>query len=404
MSKIVVGYALERIKEGNYMLQKTVRLYDLDAYQTEFEAVVVSCEKKEDIYEVVLDKTLFFPEEGGQTPDMGTIDGIEVTDVQIKGDVIFHTMRQEIPVGKKIAGKIDWNHRFHNMQQHSGEHIFSGLVNRHFGFNNVGFHLSNQIVTMDFDGVLTDADVEKIEWEVNEVISKNLPIEVSIPAPEQLADMQYRSKIEIEGEVRIVTIPGYDVCACCAPHVKQTGEIGMLKVMSIQNYKGGVRISILCGFRALKAFAEKSKIVSELITMFSAKQENLLEQIGKMKESNQELKGAVAACKRDLMEYKINNLNPDETNVVLFEADLDTAVVRNTVNVLVEKHDGICAVFTGDDESGYQFILGSKNVDCGQIAKIFREKYDMKCGGKECMIQGSVNKNKNEIVEILHEI
>ena len=257
---------------------------------------------------------------------------------------------------------------------------------------------------MDFDGVLSESEVERIEWEVNEVISKNLPIEVSFPSSDQLASMQYRSKIEIEGEVRIVTIPGYDVCACCAPHVKQTGEIGMLKVMGIQNYKGGVRISILCGFRALKAFTEKSKIVAELINMFSAKQENLLEQIVKMKENNLELKGSIASCKRDLMEYKINNFNPDETNVVLFETDLDTAVVRNTVNLLMERHSGVCAVFSGDDSSGYQFILGSKNVDCGKIAKLFREKYDIKCGGKERMIQGSVNKNKNEIVEILHEI
>jgi len=404
LNKIVVGYALGIIKEGNSMLQKTIRLYDLDAYQTEFEAVVVSCEKKEEGYEIVLDKTLFFPEEGGQTPDMGTIDGIEVSDVQIKDGVIFHTMKREVSVGKNVTGKIDWTHRFYNMQQHSGEHIFSGLVNRHFGYNNVGFHLSNQIVTMDFDGVLSEEDVEKIEWEVNEVISKNLPIEVSFPSSEQLAGMQYRSKIEIEGEVRIVTIPGYDVCACCAPHVKRTGEIGMLKVMSIQNYKGGVRISILCGFRALKAFTEKSKIVSELITMFSAKQENLLEQIGKMKENNQELKGMVASCKRDLMEYKMNHLNPDETNVVLFEADLDSAVVRNTVNELMERHEGICAVFSGTEKNGYQFVLGSKNVDCSVVAKSFREKYDIKCGGKERMIQGTVNKNKNEIVEMLQEI
>ena len=232
----------------------TEKLYDQDAYAVEFDAKVLSCEayhdKDESGYHVVLDRTLFFPEEGGQSPDKGTINGIEVTDVQIKKDVVTHSLKEPLAVDENVHGKIDWTHRFNNMQQHSGEHIFSGIVHSRFGYDNVGFHLSDNIVTMDFNGVLTADEVKEIETAVNDVIVKNLPVEITYPAKEELAALDYRSKIEIEGQVRIVTIPGVDVCACCAPHVKRTGEIGTLNVQSLSNYKGGVRISILSGFRA----------------------------------------------------------------------------------------------------------------------------------------------------------
>ena len=221
-------------------IAKTVRLYDQDAYATEFEAEVLACEevekKEKKVYQIWLDQTLFFPEEGGQSPDMGTIDGIKVLDVQIKDEVITHTLAAPLAVGTTVKGVVDWKHRFYNMQQHSGEHIFSGIVHNRFGYDNVGFHLSDSIVTMDFNGVITAEDIEEIETEVNQAIIENIPVEVSYPTKEELKVLEYRSKIEIEGQVRIVTIPGYDVCACCAPHVRRTGEIGMLKVMNVQSY------------------------------------------------------------------------------------------------------------------------------------------------------------------------
>ena len=352
-------------------IAKTVRLYDQDAYATKFEAEVLACEeveKKEGkVYQVWLDQTLFFPEEGGQSPDMGTIDCIKVLDVQIKDEVITHTLAAPLAVGTMVKGVVDWKHRFYNMQQHSGEHIFSGIVHNRFGYDNVGFHLSDSIVTMDFNGVITAEDIEKIETEVNQAIIENIPVEVSYPTKEELKVLEYRSKIEIEGQVRIVTIPGYDVCACCAPHVRRTGEIGMLKVMNVQSYKGGVRISILCGFRALEAFRQKADIITELMAQFSTNQEALVENVTKLKNTNQTMKNQLASAKQELMEYKVAAIPEDSENAILFESDLDTPVVRNVVNGLVEQFTGICAVFVGNDESGYQFIVGSKNKDCRAI-------------------------------------
>lgn len=390
--------------EHKMELSKTIRLYDADAYQTEFEATVLACEEVEKkdgrVYQVWLDQTLFFPEEGGQSPDMGTIDGVEVLDVQIKNDVITHILAEPLTVGAMVKGVVDWQHRFYNMQQHSGEHIFSGIVHNRFGYDNVGFHLSDSIVTMDFNGVITPEEITEIEEKVNQAIIENIPVEVSYPSKEELKELDYRSKIEIEGQVRIVTIPGYDVCACCAPHVRRTGEIGSLKVMNVQSYKGGVRVSILCGFRALDAFRQKADIITELMAEFSTSQEAIIDNVKKLKGANQTMKNQLIAAKQELMEYKVAAIPQDAGNAILFETDLETAVMRNVVNALVEKFVGISAIFAGNDANGYQFIIGSKNKDCRQIAAALREKLSARGGGSDKMIQGSVAATQLQIEEL----
>ncbi len=378
-----------------------VKLYDLDAYATEFDAKVVSCEavayNKQDVYAVILDRTLFFPEEGGQSPDKGTINGIEVIDVQIKKDIVTHYLACPVEVDATVHGILDWKHRFSNMQQHSGEHIFSGIVHRDYGFNNVGFHLSDNIVTMDFDGVLTTEQVADVEYKVNEAIAKNVEITVAFPGKDELAALEYRSKIEIDGAVRIVTVDGYDVCACCAPHVKRTGEIGMLKVMSMQNYKGGVRISMLCGFRALQAYREKSDVISSLTNLLSTSQETIVERVTQMKNTIQELKLQLGEVKQNMMFAKIYDIPAEEKDVILFEEDLDTPIMRNVVNELVGIHPGINAIFAGNDEEGYRFILGSNVQDCKAVAVNLRDAFFAKCGGSESMIQGSVETTREKL-------
>lgn len=400
-------------------MTETIKLYDRDAYATEFEADIISCEpnKADDKrFDIILNQTLFFPEEGGQSPDMGILAGYRVVDVQIKNGVITHTVdtsagdccdvekKAELAAGVHVQGKIDWQHRFYNMQQHSGEHIFSGIVHRRFGFENVGFHLSDSVVTMDFSGVLSPEDIAEVEHEVNVAISKNIPIEVTYPSRDELAQLEYRSKIEIEGQVRIVTVPGYDVCACCAPHVKRTGEIGMLKVMNYQNYKGGVRVSILCGFRALEAFRQKCDIISELMGIFTTNQEALVDNVTKLKAVNQSLKSELGTAKSALLDYKVAELPTDTDNAVLFECGIDTNTARNCVNALVEKYSGFSAFFMGNDEEGYSFIIGSKNVDCNTVAVALRNKLGARGGGKPVMVQGSVKAAKSEIEEVLKEV
>lgn len=388
----------------------TKKLYDIDAYKTEFEARVISCEKVEAgnscddakaMYGVILEQTLFFPEEGGQTPDKGNIDGKEVLDVQIKDDVITHYLAESIEEGSMVKGTIDWQHRFFNMQQHSGEHLFSGLAYRKHGLKNVGFHLSNQIVTMDFDKALSEAQLKEMEWEINEAIAANVEIKTGYPSKEELAKMDYRSKIEIDGPVRIVEILGYDVCACCAPHVHRTGEIGSFKIQSVQNYKGGMRISFLCGFRALEEYRRKSEIVSELSGILTTNQENLVGHVTKLREQVHSLKVQLSNEKQMRMEQKLTEIPSEQKDVILFEQELETPVVRNVVNRLMEDHDGVCGLFVGDDTEGYQFIIGSKSVDCREIATKLRENLGARGGGKSQMIQGSIVASQERIVAVL---
>ena len=381
----------------------TEKLYDRDPYQRSFEAAVLSCKAMEDQYEVILDRTLFFPEEGGQSPDQGILGGAHVLDVQIKGDVIIHTLDVALEVGKTVAGEIDWDHRFSNMQQHSGEHIFSGLVYKNYGYTNVGFHLSDQIVTMDFNGPLTMEQIAELEWEVNRVIASNVEIKATYPTKEELAQMEYRSKKEIDGAIRIVEIAGYDLCACCAPHVARTGEIGGFKIQSVQNYKGGVRISFLCGFRALAEAGKKAQILSELTGILTTNQEQLAENVQKLKAKNQELQFQLNLAKQGLMELKLKQIPKDQKDVLLFEEDLDAAVMRNVVNQLMEEHEGICGVFVAEG-TGYKFIIGSKNIDCRQIATLLREKLGARGGGSQAMIQGSLQGEKEQIFAILANV
>ena len=379
----------------------TVKLYDRDAYATEFEASVLSCEDKGGVYAVILDQTLFFPEEGGQTPDQGTLGDMEVCDVQIKGDVITHFVKQPLEVGAVVKGRINWQHRFFNMQQHSGEHLFSGLAYRKHGLKNVGFHLSNQIVTMDFDKALSEEQLKEMEWEINQAIVANVEIKTGYPDKEELADMEYRSKIEIDGAVRIVEIPGYDVCACCAPHVHRTGEIGMFKIQSVQNYKGGMRISFLCGFRALEEYRRKAEIISEVSGLLTTNQENIAEHVSKLKTQVQSLKAQIASAKQKLMDGKIAEIPATQEDVLLFESDLETPVMRNVVNRLMEEHNGVCGIFVGTEEEGYNFIIGSKTIDCREVASTLREKFDARGGGKPQMIQGSLVAKADAILESL---
>lgn len=373
---------------------------------TDFTATVLSCEPVEEkkLYRVLLNATAFFPEEGGQSADKGTINDIPVLDVQMENDLIYHYVAEEIPAASTATGHVDWTQRFDFMQQHSGEHIVSGLVHGRFGYNNVGFHLSLNEVTLDFDGELTPAQVREIELRANEIIYQNLPLEVTYPTKEELTNLSYRSKIEIDGQVRIVTIPGVDVCACCAPHVAATGAIGMIKITNCQSHRGGVRLNILCGARALADYNKKQDSVTAVSVALSAKQDFIADAVLKIKEDMLRQQERINLLQAQYLEAKLSALPaPSQCeNAVLFVDKMDTIAIRNAVNTLVERYNGYCGIFSGDETSGYQFIVGSKQKDCKELAQTLRTEFGAKCGGNTPMIQGSVTAVKDSILNILH--
>ena len=267
----------------------TDRLYYNDSHRKEFEAEVLDCRPVKDKYEVVLDRTAFFPEGGGQYADTGYLDDVEVLDVKEREDVIFHTTAAPLEIGRMVAGRIDWEQRFDRMQQHTGEHMVSGLIHRRFGYDNVGFHLGSDYCTMDFNGPIPREALKEIEQEANRAVFQNLDIQISYPSKKELKELEYRSKIEIDGQVRIVTVPGYDVCACCAPHVKRTGEIGLIKLVGMAKYKGGERISMLCGRRALLDYEIKDENAKRISALLCAKEYEVADAVERMKEEQASL-------------------------------------------------------------------------------------------------------------------
>ncbi len=375
----------------------TEKLFYEDSHMITFSATTLACEKAGDYYEAVLTRTAFFPEGGGQYADTGVIDGVEVVDVHERQGLIYHKMRGSLEVGKEVSGSINWEERFSKMQQHSGEHIVSGLVHQHFGYDNVGFHMGKDVVTMDFNGVITKEQLKEIERKANEAVARNIDIQVLYPSKEELAKIEYRSKIEIEGQVRIVEIPGYDTCACCAPHVKKTGEIGIIKLVGMQNYKGGVRVSMLCGFRALADYDEKSESVKKVSVMLSAKEKEIAEEVRRLKEELECQKGKTAELQKELLTYKVKELEENREIVVVFESELSGNAPRELMNLILEKGTGVAAVFAGDSSKGYRYVIGSQTQDTRIYAKALNEKFQGRGGGKPEMVQGSLCGDEMEI-------
>ncbi len=389
----------------------TRRLYNEDGYMQSFQAEVISCKAyKETTYQVVLDRTAFFPEGGGQSSDTGFLNQIKVLDVQeVKGEnqevEVIHIVENPLEIGEKVQGVINWTQRFDKMQQHTAEHVVSGIVHKIYGYKNVGFHLNSEIVTMDFDGVITREQANELEVLVNEVVVANVPIKIHYPSREELQELEYRSKIEIEGQVRLVEVVGYDTCACCAPHVKTTGEIGMVKLTDIQSHRGGVRIVLKCGNRALRDYQEKSSSVKTLSGLLSAPELEIVQGVERLKEELQNVRGNIWNLQNQLLECKLVTIQQQkhEKYIVVFEEDLDMDHVRELVNKLVldlteEKYQELqfVAAFIPNGE-GYQYIIASQTVDVRTIGKKLNEVCNGRGGGKPVMVQGSILATRKEI-------
>lgn len=391
------------------------KLYYEDVHMTEFEATVTECiyDEKKKVYKIVLDQTAFFPEEGGQVADKGTLTFVDETgfepvslpllDAHIKQDIIYHYVEKEIPVGTVVKGNVDWEQRFDFMQQHSGEHIISGLANKQYGFDNVGFHLGLQEVTLDFNGVLTLEELREIETKANEAIWKNIPINIAFPSSEELSALEYRSKLDLTENVRIVTIPGYDTCACCAPHVDTTGQIGMIKITNVQSHRGGIRVNILCGNRALRDYTIKQNNAASISAALSVKQDLIADGVERLKEENFKQKEVINRLQATILKNMADNLPaPDESNhAILFIEPMDDIAIRNLINDLVPKYSGYVGVFWGNDADGYRYIVGSSSLDCRELATVLREKFGAKGGGKAPMIQGNVAATQAQLKTII---
>lgn len=372
----------------------TEKLYELNAYTNKFTAKVLECFKDEGFYKIVLDKTAFFPEGGGQAADVGKLGSAKVFDVQIEEKTIYHYTDEPICVGSEVEGKIDFERRFNFMQNHTGEHIVSGIAHSLFGVNNVGFHLSEELVTIDFDKELTREQLHEIECIANKKVWQNLPVTSYFPSDEELKNTDYRSKKEIDGAVRLVNIHNTDICACCAPHVNNTGEIGLIKLLDTEKMRGGIRIVLKCGDFALKDYCNKFENVANISSLLSAKQENVFDAVKKLDEKCTLANQKINELKKKIADMTVASAKKEDNCV--FVDDCDVKDLQIMADKLHKSFGGVRAVFSGDGVN-YSFAMCGDDDRLQEIFSSFKSQFAVRGGGRGGMVQGTVTASKESL-------
>lgn len=374
----------------------TVKLYDNDSHLYEFTAQVLDSYKAADGYFTILDRTAFFPEAGGQPADTGFLNGVKVYDVQIEDEIIYHYTAEPFEKGEIVKGVLDWERRFDFMQQHSAEHIISGIANKLYGCENVGFHLGEDIVTLDFDKMLDAEQISKLEELANKTVFLNKQIKAYYPQREELENIPYRSKKELQGDIRIVEIEDTDFCACCAPHVNFTGEIGLIKLLGTEKLRGGIRIELKAGNRALSDYQSKSFNTLKISNMLCVKQYETAVAVEKLIDQISELKYKLNGFKKQILEEKINSLNLEDNVTAVFEQELEMKDIQFFANALFEKSGGIRGVFCLNDNS-YSFAICGDEEGLREFFAKFKSQFTVKGGGRGTMVQGTVVATEEQI-------
>ena len=373
----------------------TQKLYYADAYLKAFEATVLSCEAAKNGYIVTLDRTAFYPEGGGQPADHGTLNGAAVTDVHEKDGVVLHTCATSLEPGSAVHGVIDWQRRFDHMQQHSGEHIVSGMLCEAFHCDNVGFHMGADVVTIDYNADMTWEDVLAVEARANQYLWENHPFVVTYPTAEELAALEYRSKKELTGQVRIASFPGADTCACCGTHVAYSGEVGLVKFLSCQKFRSGVRLELLCGKRALDCLSRNWEQNHTIGQTLSVKGEKTFAAVQRLQAELADTKARAAALeeesfRRTAAEYQ------DAGDVLLVVPPLQGDGVRRLCDAVSLTCGGRCIVFSGEGNN-YKYAVIHPGQDIRQLVKELNAALNGRGGGRDGFAQGSVQATKEEI-------
>lgn len=381
----------------------TEKLYYQLEYVRDFEAAVLgSCPRQGGTWEIRLDRTAFYPEGGGQPYDLGTINGVSVVAVHERNKEVIHITDGPLEVGTAVRGVIDWERRYRHMQLHSGEHLLSGLVHRQYGYDNVGFHMGKDEVTIDFNGVLNAVQVWELELLANRMIYEDCEIAVTWPSQECLGALDYRSKKELQGQVRIVEIPDADCCACCGTHVRRTGEIGMIKVTGTINYKGGVRLSLQCGLTALEDYERRIRQDQGISRLLSARQTELLAAVEKLKRESDKKEEEMVRLYGQLIELKVSGYEAADGPLLLFEETLPAIPMRLLCTQLFEQGKGGVVMVCAGSGDTYNYVIGSSVRDMRTLSRELNQVLGGRGGGSALMAQGTFHAVREEIEKELY--
>ncbi len=391
-------------------MQPTQKYYEADAYRREADAVILAAEPDgRGGGKLALDGTVFYPEGGGQPADHGTLtlpDGARLTviDVHEQGGVIWHrvdALPDTAAPGTAVTGRIDWAWRFDKMQQHTGEHILSGILHQMFGAENVGFHIGSDAVRMDTSVPISAEGLREAELAANRIVWQNVPVLITYPTREELARMTYRSKKEIEGQVRIVTIPGADVCACCGTHTAATGAVGQIKILAAENYKGGVRLSIVCGERALLAAQAMRQRQADIGALLSAKPSETAHAVHRVYDEYTALKFAHFGLCSELFDALAAQVAPGAAAIRIVPG-LDPDGLHRLAARLSEATTGLCAALTAN-EKGTGYCLAQAGGDVRALTKALNTALNGRGGGKPGICQGSCTAAPEQVETFLKE-
>ena len=374
----------------------TEKIYYSDAYIAEFEAKVISCEPMGECYDTVLDRTAFFPEEGGQYADSGYIDTAAVCDVKEIDGIIHHYTDKKLTPGSRVFCKINFDERYEKMQCHTGEHILSGIIHKLYGLSNVGFHLGAVDVTMDISKPLTQEELLRVERLANEVIYKNVPVTAHFPSLDELSAMEYRSKLQLTENVRIVTVGEYDACACCAPHVRSTGEIGLIKILDTSKLRGGMRLHISAGRRAMKLFQSFYTNAERISEALSVPKCEISDGVERLLCELSLVKGKLLAEKTARMEREAELVPNTDKNALYCFDDAEFSELIAFSNKAIGKVGGILVLLSGEDSS-YRYVISSVSHDLKALAPEINKSLLGRGGGRPSMIQGSFNASLEDI-------
>ncbi len=375
---------------------ETGRLYYENVYIKEFDAKVLKCREGENGYEIILDESAFYPEGGGQPCDIGSLGEAEVKDVQEKDGELIHYVDKALKEGSQVHGQINWERRFDLMQQHSGEHMVSGLVHEKYGYNNVGFHMGSDVITIDFSGVLNEEQLQEIEDRVNEKIWENTPVQITYPSENELENIPYRSKKELTGQVRIVEFPETDICACCGTHVAHTGEIGAVKFLSVVKFRQGVRVEMISGKRVIDYFSKIAKENSKVSVLLSAKPQETSKAVERLQEENFRLKGKIFDMEAEIFKAEAEKW-AGAGSVLIFKKNMESDSVRKLTDAVMQTCCGCCAVFSDNGDGTYKYAMGEKDGNLREFTKEMNQVLNGRGGGKPFFVQGSVSSSEEEI-------
>ena len=375
---------------------ETEKLYYTDPFLTTFTAKVLSCEAGKGGYLVTLDRTAFYPEGGGQPADHGTLGGIAVTDVHEKDGVVIHTVEKAVEIGENVTGSIDWARRFDHMQQHSGEHILSGILCHNYHCDNVGFHLGADTVTIDYNTDISWEEALAAEYQANQVIWADAPVEITYPSPAELEQLDYRSKKALTGKVRIVTFPEADCCACCGTHVLRAGQVGIIKVLSCQKFRSGVRMEILCGERAWRYLSGTYDQAHAVGQHLSVKPLEAAAAVERLTEELTAAKARMAELETELFSHKAHAYC-GKGDVVLVEPPLRPDGVRRLADAVARECGGLAAVFAGEDGRYNYALVRADGADIAPLVKAMNAALTGRGGGRSGFAQGSVQADADTI-------